>query len=830
MPDSPADDQLSALDDAARRWHAALGTIRDEAPGVGEALDEALRRAGSTAPYDRARATLRHVAADGSAALGAVRKLVDRVEALRGEWTAAHRYTDEAVRVLVEELRAGLAAGVEAGARRWLYEILDAADDGAENATARIATADLPWPAELRAGAERVGAALARWREGGRAPDLEPIEELADRRLPAWEGILTPELQSRAHRFAAWVALRTTGNQELAGRHLDEAINLYGFSGRMHAEKAAFHLFAGDFDRAVADAHNAIEIDRHEPFGHLALGMWAELTGKFSGADDIYRRGLDRMHAADIRRISQRTSLVDPPGRLLKAAAAKLLEAGDAQVALELAEEALAGGVRGTEAHPEAEVQVIRRRALERRNAPAEAAAAALDAARMCIWNGDMDCAIEELGRAIELNTTHDAGWLLADAILAKSFPLGVAEPDQEMVERALSTWERWSAKLGEPPRGSTSWAYLTRAIIADLQSQRPDADRRAGILEAILFVEKALCHDDTDAQRWGYAARFLRYAGLEELAFEAVKRGYALAATDRQVLAERLPLLANRREFDTAEQAAEQLVTMYGADPWVSAVRAWLALHHGRRYGEALELLELPLREGNDQAWYREMEALAHLGRGDIERAHDSYRRLLEVPPTDGNTKYRLALAALALGDHERARTWLDDAREDSTTRRSSYVMTRAIEALAEDAPDDAARMLDEAVRLCSSAVAVDDVLYETMLAMRALVRGENWAAEHERMLREAIAETVASHLEALAKEPPTADAELERALADVPPRGPVSDAQTALFAVAARRHRAAGRHDEATRIYERLRGSRFEPEAAMGLERASRLASAGA
>jgi tetratricopeptide (TPR) repeat protein len=830
MPDSPADDELSALYDAARRWRTALATIRDEAPSVGEVLDEALRRAGSTAPYDRARATLRDVAADGSAALGAVRELVDRVEALRGDWTAAHRYTDEAVHVLVEELRAGLAAGVEAGARRWLYEILDAADDGAENAAARIATADLPWPAELSAGAERVGAALGRWRDRGRAPDLEPIEELADRRLPGWEEVLTPELRSRAHRFAAWVALRTAGDQELAGRHIDEAVNLYGFSGRMHAENAAFHLFAGDFDRAVADAHHAIEIARHEPFGHLALGMWAELTGKFSGADDLYRRGLDRMHTADIRRISQRTSLVDPPGRLLKAAAAKLLEAGDAQAALERADDALAGGMRGPEAHPEAEVHVIRRRALERLHAPAEAAAAAMEGARMCIWNGDIDCAIEELERAIELNTTHDAGWLLADAMLAKSFPLGAAEPDQEMVERAWSTWDSWSAELGEPPRGSTSWAYLTRAIIADLQSQRPDADRRAGIFQAILFVEKALSHDDTDAQRWGYAAQFLRYAGLEELAFEAVERGYALAATDRQVLAERLPLLANRREFDTAAQIAEQLVTMYGADPWVSAVRAWLALHHGRRYGEALELLELPLREGNDQAWYREMQALAHLGRGDVERAHDSYRRLLEAPPIDGNTKCRLALAALALGDHERARAWLDDAREDSTTPRSSYLMARAIEALAEDAPDDAARRLDEAVRLCSSAVAVDDVLYETMLGMRALARGEDWVADRERMLGETIAETVASHLAALSKDPPTADAELERALADVPPRGPLTDAQTALLAVAARRHRAAGRHDEAARIYERLRGSRFEPEAVMGLERAARLAGAGA
>ena len=64
MPDSPADNQLSGLDDAAVRWRAAFATIREEAPGVGEVLDEALRAAGSSAPYDRARARLCDLAAD----------------------------------------------------------------------------------------------------------------------------------------------------------------------------------------------------------------------------------------------------------------------------------------------------------------------------------------------------------------------------------------------------------------------------------------------------------------------------------------------------------------------------------------------------------------------------------------------------------------------------------------------------------------------------------------------------------------------------------------------------------------------------------------------
>jgi tetratricopeptide (TPR) repeat protein len=289
-------------------------------------------------------------------------------------------------------------------------------------------------------------------------------------------------------------------------------------------------------------------------------------------------------------------------------------------------------------------------------------------------------------------------------------------------------------------------------------------------------------------------------------------------------VLAERLPLLANRREFAEAEAVAEQLVAMYGEDPWVSTVRAWLALHGKQDWERALQLLELPIAEGNDQAWYWEMSALAHLLADDVEGAREAYRNVLGAELIDGNTKCRFARASLALGERERAREYLAKARKDSTTPRPSYVMTAALQAIGDEDVPDAARRLGEAIRLASSAVEVDDVVFETKLAMRAIkADGEQAVADREHALLEATEEAVAERKAELERDPPTADSELERALTEA--EGRLDTPGLALTALAARRDAAAGRHDAALRRYAQLRRTSFEPEAKIALDQQAQL-----
>lgn len=823
-----ADETSDLLSGAERRLRTSIASVDRRARELRELLHKDLPMAASASAFDRAEATVRELATEGQRAVSELRSLVRDVDRLRREWTASHRYTEEGLATLEQNVATLLAADARAGARAWLRALHDAADAGEEEAAAAIATAPLEWPEELRPGAGRLGSAFATWRDGGPLPDLEPVEELASGRLEGWTAasddgeaaVVTPELQSRTHRLAAWIVLRAFGTVEQARDHMEMAVQLYPYAGPMHAERAAFHLFSGEFDQAAVDAQHAIELAPAEPYGYLTLGIWAELTGDFVTADELYERALARMATAEIARIHERSALVDPPGRLLAAAAAAMLEAGRPDCALELADQALLNAVRGLEPHPEAEVYVVRRRAFERLPHPdlTEAAKAAVQAGRLCIWNGDVDRAIEELDRAVELDGAGDARWLLADALLTKSYPLGAAAPDQELVARARTTWEEGVEKTGFPS-GAAAWAYVTRAIACDLESQAPDAERRGGLFEALMYVEKALVHNHTDAQRWGFVAQFLRYLGLEQLAFEAAEAGYRLASADRQVLAERLPLLANRREFDEAEAVAEQLVVMYGEDPWVSAVRAWLALHGDpHEWERTLELLRLPLRQGNDQAWYREMQALAYLGLGRVEEARAAYERLLQAQPLDGNTKCRLARASLALGAKDGAERCVGEANTDPTTPKTACPVTSALVALAEDDVEAAVRSFAAGLEEARSPAEVDDIVFETELFMDVFDSGGPPSPECRQTFRRAIAEAADTSKLGIERDPPDADQELAAALGELD-EGPPEIPATALFALAARRHAAAGRAGQARDCYKRLRGSPFEPEASIAL-----------
>jgi hypothetical protein len=145
----------------------------------------------------------------------------------------------------------------------------------------------------------------------------------------------------------------------------------------------------------------------------------------------------------------------------------------------------------------------------------------------------------------------------------------------------------------------------------------------------------------------------------------------------------------------------------------------------------------------------------------------------MLEAEAIDDNTKCRLARASLALGKNGDARSWLAKAEHDSTTPRPSYVMTAALLAVATRDAEAAAQTLDEAVRLASSPVEIDDVVFETTLAMRAVATdGAEAVADRERELVEATKDIAAERKAQLERDPPTADAELE-ALWKSYPRG---------------------------------------------------------
>lgn len=809
-------------------WRDALQRVVSERPQGERALVGALEGSDSAEPYRQARRKLIELAALSGQVTDSLAELASSVEHLHDEWRAERRYTPAGLAELKSELEREFERRPLDAARRWLHEIVDAVRAREYDAVAEIAGASFSLPEGLRAGATTIRSlAVGPSEDFGAAVELWEI--VANGALPGWEDVLDEKTRSRAHRLSAWFALRQTGDVARAEQHLDDAVELDPYGGPSHADRAALFLFIGELDRGAEDARKAIEVAPGDPAGYLHLGTWAELSGQFDDALELYRRGLERMPLHVVARIQRRASLLDPPGNLLLIAAEILLAAGNAEHALEAADAALAAGLRSLRSYPEADAYRLKARGLRKREAPPQAvAAAALEAGKRYHWNGETDDAIEALEQAtLGGPATPEAGWFLADALVAKSFPAGAQLPDQEIVGRARRAWEDWASTVGAP-QGGSAWAYLSRAVIADLEAYASNADVSARRWESVVHAERALVHDDTDGQAWGFAAKYLRVVGLEELAFESVERGYVLNPNDQTVLGERMAMLANRGRFVEAEEMASELVAMREDDAWVSGVRAWVALHQGSPE-QALTLLETP--QEDDPAWFYSLRALCYLALGEVPSALDDYQAVLTAPPTDGTIKCKIATACIALRDLPTAERWLGDARTDPTAEAGDYEMAAGFAALARDELETGIGFLAGAIHKATSTREVDDVVRNTLLRLRAIDDGDERSKARERAVSR-LGETEARRrLAELSDNPPTPDSELDAELALHDPEEAGRDlgfAETALRAVQSRRHAAAGDLSAAVAGYERLRSSLFEPEASIALERVVTQASA--
>jgi tetratricopeptide (TPR) repeat protein len=818
MPESPRE----VVEPLAGRWRELLARIERDVQAGAPVIARALAMAASEDEFHEVERALRNAASHADETAASLRDAAWRVGRLRVEWEAERRHDPSEARRLWDRLAAEVSENPYEVAQRWLTALLDALDWSRWDIADLLGGA-MPWPPALREDVERLHAGVTAWARGDDSAGLAAMEALSRGEVGGLTPVLTPALIGRAHRLAAWIALRRLGDHNLAGAHLGAGGNGPG-SAVMFAERAAWRLFIGDLERASEDAQQAIELAPNEPGGYFQLGAWAELTGTVAGADDLYRRGIALLPAAELSRLHTRLSLVDPTGRLLAAAAERLVEASRPAAALEVAREALISGIRGVEAHPQAHVHRIRSRALEALGDHHEAAKAALLSGQLCLWNGASGMALEEIERAMALDDSLDeSGWLVAEALVSMSVPPGETLPDHLLVDRARKRWDEWARRVG-PPRSETSWAYLTRAILEDLSTRHPDADRQDGIWQALMYVERALIHDEADPPRWGYAAQYLRHAGLEQLAFEAVERGYELSSTDRVVLAERSWQLARRGEFEAAEATANGLIRLYGDDASLDALRAWLALQRGL-FQKAIALLEGPIATGDDLAWYHDMRAVCLIETGDVDAARADYRALLDrASPVDGATRCRLAMAESIVGDAERAQRWLEQARADPTTPRLDRHAATALAALAAGDQSAAGAALAEVAATATSAALIDDVLRSTRARAIALGGG---GEEERAAVAESVDALVGRLLNSRRPAEPTAENELLKAIEDARARS-ADTALTALLAIRCRRQFHTGALASAATGYETLRGSAMEPEASIALTRALRELSA--
>jgi tetratricopeptide (TPR) repeat protein len=820
MPKTTPD--IGGEPDEFDRALADCGARLDDASasaGRAESLvDRGLLAPQSTTEFEAARLAVRVPLNIVRELAGQLEELRTRVRELEGHWRSSRRWTSDGIEETVAHLMSLVGRKPEEGARAWIGELLDAIAHVALPAAARIASAPLPWPERLGDGARAVEKALRLWGDEAETPGLELMEQLAAAELPGWGDVLEPTQRARAHRLAAWLYLRRFGDPQRAHEHLDAAIALDPDSGLGHADRAAFFLFVGDLEQALADAQRAIEIAPSKPEGHLYLGTWAELSGRFDEADELYRLGLARMSTWEVAKLPDKAALLDPSGRLLIEGGRRLLDFKRRTEALVLADRALLADLRGPHDYPDSDVYHLRSRALEADEKPLAAAEASLEAGRRFLWAAEYAAAVRELARATALNPSlNEAGWLRADALLGLSLPPGELSPKEDTLRRARTAWEETFAAAG-PPLGPDSWAYLTRAVIWDLESYVGGSDRPTALWQSLTDLERAIVHDPYDGQRWGMASRYAAELDLAELGSEMAERAYSLAPDDRWVLESRLTLAASRGQNADALETAERLVRLYGETELVKSVRAWLHFRD-REYGDALEALSALLAEAPKDTWYIQLHADCSLGLEEADDARSDFKRILELTERfDDTDSCRAALANAALGHDSEARRWLGAARDDPMTDESEYASTAAFVALMRGELDEARERLAQAIGAARSATDVEDVMHNMRLRLR--LASAEVRARGELPLSDAGDQAAARRLTWISEHPWTAPMELELTLEKELARGDSgAPAVIALRALRARRLRATGDLPTAVRAYEELRLSAFEPEATIAL-----------
>jgi tetratricopeptide (TPR) repeat protein len=826
-----ASTRLSKVEQTLDRSRGRLDDMRDELGRLEPALDEALLKAGVSDEHRRARAALQATSGAAEDLVQSLSELGGRAGLLQAEWVAVRRWTDDGLADLQRTLAQLAARKPSAAAQQWIHEMLDAVRAGEWDALRSLADLPFPLPDELSEGAEAVRQKLRRWLEGDNGAGIELCNELTTGGIAGWTDVLDAQTLSRVHRVAAWLAFRRMTNWEAARDHLEKAVELDPDRGLTYGDRAAYLLALGDLTAAASDAQRAIELSPHDAVGYLYLGGWAELSGEFAEARELYLRGFDKMPTHLITLQPRRSSLLDPPGGMLVAAGETLLGRRRPDAALALLDEALVVGVPGTDNYPDAVVHALRSRALELDRKPRDAAVAAVEAGKRYQWSNNFPQALVELQRALELDPrAEEAGWYLADTFIALTVNPEHERPRLEPLRQARQTWESWAKKVG-PPSGPTSWAYLTRAIIGEKEWYTREKDRADARWEAVYFVEKALVHADDDSYRWGFATKYLSLVGLPTNALEAAERGVALGGTWETLLSGRVALLANVGKLEDAEQALQEFVSWHGESPWARGVQGWLGFHLARGDGPTefdRSRLETAVQDFTfaidglfDVPWSLEMRALARLALRDVSGAQEDFRALLDRgDPVDGWGKVRLAMAAITLGARDQADHWLEAAREDDDAASNQVALVESFAALAAGDLQSGSAGLEVVLDACPSIRDLDDTVVHTLLRLRTIGRGDESAAA--RVVRRVAEDGGERRRAQLVAEPATAEAELAAQLAPFETTDPAElpAAAVALLAVHGRRSLGAGQSEQAEAAYRRLVGSSFEPEATIALE----------
>ena len=302
-----------------------------------------------------------------------------------------------------------------------------------------------------------------------------------------------------------------------------------------------------------------------------------------------------------------------------------------------------------------------------------EAAEAALDAGRRYSWQGEASkVAVDLLTRAIELDKDLvSAYWQLADLWRMRSVSPQPPYVAPEPLGRSLTAWNAGAER--QLPDASTSWPYLTRALICEQQARLDDGNRLPFWWEAVTYLERALLLDDSDSGRWTALGRLHRLLENDSCALHATAEAVKRDSKDPAALEERVTILANTGRFDEAATVIEQRLAKNAEDTWARGVKAYI-LAGQKDYGAARDLIEQMSALDPDNIWNLDLLALCSWMLGERAKALAAYERIRTIQTTTSSvTRDDLptcAYAAYKLGKIDEAITQLETLTCDSQVR----------------------------------------------------------------------------------------------------------------------------------------------------------------
>lgn len=790
----------------------SLGGMLEDSCKAGEALRIRLVRGGATLTDIDARSLVQRLQVLGAEAdrlRHALSATERRARAELDRQRVRARYRPEGTARILVELEDRATRSPDAARRAWLAELAGALAEREMTAAETLLDRPIEPDQALRSALPDLGRDLRGWRDG----DVAAGRRMTDRLAVACAEDLASRRLARAARNLQLVRARLAldaGDPARAAALLGAGLPSIPQDALLVAELAAAHLAAGDQDTAQEVAARAVELAPDRADGYLHLGAVTESRGALDDAVDLYRQGCLLLNVASLEYLGRGSTLLRPTGLLHFERARRLEEVEYPRLSLDALDDALAAGVVGTARYPTAAIHRARTQVLERLGHPAaEIAAEALTAGKQLLWNGDVSGAVKLLDMACKLDRQPEAGWFLADAMLAISWPDGEARPDRERTEAAEQVWRSWLETVGAPAR-SHAWAYATGAILAE-QRQFWD-DGLDAFWVALFRIEKALVLDGLSASSWALCTRYLRSLHLGALAREAADRAFRLDPDDMDSIAQRLVTLVDTGRHADALRLLDRIPDAE-SDPWMLGLRGKILYDLGR-HEEALAHVSRALEGEVNEGAYLDLRASVLVALGRLEDAVADLKELVERDPGSRATgRVRRARALAVLGRPAEARAELDTVDDQTVDLPAEAGLARTLVLLVSGDIDGARRQAE--------AVSARPVSRHEAKHLAKLWNDSRVLLRHQgRLSREAL-----ESLDAIAAVPPTgrdveptADEELRLGLERVTD-DPLPESRTALLAIAARRAASAKRWAEAIERYEGLVGTPFQPEAEIAL-----------